>query len=364
MLFAVFKQLAAVTVAAATPLAAGLLARFSAVFVFDSSCIALPPSLGQLWTGCGNGQVPADGSAATLKLALGVALRAGGLCGVDLCDGVVPDRLTPGQTYPIPPQAVRLTDLGFFHLARFAAIAAGAGYWFSRLQMGVALWTAAGQRTELEAVLAAQTGAEYDEWVELGVTARLPARLIAVRVKQEIADNRRRTLRAEARAQGQTVSARRLANADWLVYVTNIPVEQLSVAEAVVLAGVRWQIELLFKLWKSHGRIDEWAASGNRWRVLSEVYGKLLAMLVNQWLLIVSCWANPARSLGEAAAVVRQYAGGIVLSWGEEAHLIQVLEVIQRVIGMTCQMTKRRKQPSTYQLLRNPELLATLGTLA
>ena len=50
------------------------------------------------------------------------------------------------------------------------------------------------------------------------------------------------------------MSARRLAGADWNVYVTNIPVEHLSVLEAVVLAGVRWQIELLFKLWKSHGR--------------------------------------------------------------------------------------------------------------
>lgn len=364
LLLGIFKQMATTTIGAATPLAAGLLARFSAVLIFDSSCIPLPPRLGQLWMGGGNGQPPADGTPATLKLALGVEVRTGSVCGVELRDGIVPDRLTQGHAHPIPPQAVRLTDLGFFHLERFATIAAGAGYWFSRLQTGVALWTAAGQRQELENLLAAQPGPQYDGWVEVGVTARLPARLIAVRVTQEVADNRRRKLRAAARRKGQSVSARRVASADWNVYVTNIPVAQLSVEEAVVLAGVRWQIELLFKLWKSHGRIDEWAASGNRWRVLSEIYGKLLAMLVSHWVLVVSCWADPARSLRQAAEVVRQYAGGIVLSWDAEGSLIQVLEGMARVIRLTCRMTKRKKQPSTYQLLANPALLANRGTLA
>ena len=364
LLQGVFQQMATTTIAAATPLAAGLLARFSAVFVFDSSCIPLPPSLGQLWMGCGNGQPPAVGSAATLKLALGLEVRTGGVCAVELRDGIVPDRLTQGQTHPIPPQAVRLTDLGFFHLERFATIAAGAGYWFSRLQAGVALWTADAQRQELEELRAAQAGTQVDEWVEVGVRARLPARLIAMRVTQEVADNRRRKLHEAARRKGQTVSARRIATADWNVYVTNIPVEQLSGEEAVVLAGVRWQIELLFKRWKSHGRIDEWAASGNHWRVLCEIYGKLPAMLVSHWVLVVSCWADPARSLCTAAAVLRQYASALVFSWDTEGQVVAVLEGMARVMRLTCQMTKRQKQPSTYQLLENPALLANRGTLA
>ncbi len=363
LLRGVFQQMATTTIGAATPLAAGLLARFSAVLVFDSSCIPLPPSLGQQWMGGGNGQPPADGSPATLKLALGVELRTGSVCAVELRDGIVPDRLTQGQAHPVPPQAVRRTDLGFFHLERFATIAAGAGYWFARLQTGVALWTADAQRQELEDLRAAQAGTQVDEWVELGVRARRPARLIAVRVTQEVANNRRAQLPA-ARRKGQAVSARRVASADWNVYVTNIPVEQLSVEEAVVLAGVRWQIELLFKLWKSHGRIDAWAASGNHWRVLCEIYGKLLAMLVSHWVLVVSCWADPARSLCTAATVLRQYASGLVFSWDTEGQVVAVLERIARVIRLTCQMTKRKKQPSTYQLLEKPALLANRGTLA
>ena len=51
---------------------------------------------------------------------------------------------------------------------------------------------------------------------------------------------------------------RRMALAAWNVVITNIPQDLLSLEEAFVLTRVRWQIELLFKLWKSHGRVDEW----------------------------------------------------------------------------------------------------------
>jgi hypothetical protein len=364
LLLAVLQQLARVTVTAADPLAAGLLTRFRAVYVFDSSCIGLPARLAQWWTGCGNGSRPQAGTVATLKLALGVELLRGSVVGFELLDGVVHDRLAAVQHTPLPAQGLRLADLGFFSLTRFAAVGAQAGWWFSRLQTGVAIFTPDGRRVELEDLLAAPAADAYDAWLELSVTARLPARLMAARVTQAVADNRRRKLRAAAMRKGQPLSKRRLASAGWNVYVSNISAEQLSVQEAVVLAGVRWQIELLFKLWKSHGRIADWAESANPWRVLSEVYAKMMAMLVTHWLLVVSCWANPARSLRAGAAVVRQYAGGIVSSWTAEQHLISALTLIQRVISLTCHMTKRKKCPSTYQLLLNPDLLANVGVLA
>jgi hypothetical protein len=165
-------------------------------------------------------------------------------------------------------------------------VGAQGSWWFSRLQTSVGIFTPDGRRAELEDLLAAPTADAYDAWVELGVTARL----MAVRVRQDVADNTRRKLRAAATGKGQPVSKRRLASAGWNLYVSNIPVEHLSMQEAVVLAGVRWQIELLFKLWKNHGRVADWAASGNPWRVLSEVYAKMMAMLVTHWLLVVSCW--------------------------------------------------------------------------
>ena len=42
----------------------------------------------------------------------------------------------------------------------------------------------------------------------------------------------------------------------------------------MVLLRVRWQIELLFKLFKSHTQVDTWQ-SQKPWRILCEVYAKI-----------------------------------------------------------------------------------------
>ena len=78
-------------------------------------------------------------------------------------------------------------------------------------------------------------GATDDQPVLLGSQQRRPARLLAARVPQEVADQRRRKLRAEARHYGRTVSQARLRLADWTILVTNLPPDRLTVSEALVL---------------------------------------------------------------------------------------------------------------------------------
>ena len=85
----------------------------------------------------------------------------------------------------------------------------------------------------------------------------MAARLLAVRVPPEVANERRRHFKAEAHRRGKTVSKARLAAADWTLYLTNILSEMATLQEAVALGRTHWQIELLFKLWKSHSFIDE-----------------------------------------------------------------------------------------------------------
>ena len=120
----------------------------------------------------------------------------------------------------------------------------------------------------------------------------------------------------------------------------------------MVLARVRWQIELLFKLWKSHGTIDEWR-SDKPWRILCEVYAKLLAMVVQHWVLLTGCWHFPNRSLVKAAKTVAKHALHLAMAFASEQRqrLIEALSTIVRCLEVGCRINKRRKQPHTYQLL-------------
>jgi hypothetical protein len=191
--------------------------------------------------------------------------------------------------------------------------------------------------------------------VTLGVEQRLPARLLAERVPPPVAQQRRRRLRAEARRRGRTPSAHQLACCDWTLLVTSVPAALLSLRDALVLLRARWQIELLFKLWKSHGHIDE-SRSGKPWRLLCEVFAKLLAMVVQHWLLLVGCWQFPERSLTKAAQTVRQHAVHLASSFACPTLLGHALAVVQRCIASGCRLNPRQKKPNTYQLLLEPSL--------
>ena len=337
------------TVIAAEPVAIPLLQRFSAVVLLDSSTISLPAALAPWWPGCTPGT-------AALKLHVRYDLCRGQLAGLVVREARVSDQRTALQHAPLPRGALRLSDLGFFALEVFAQMSEQGVYWLSRLASGTALYTADGVRWDALALLERQGTLSVDLPVRLGVDQRLAGRLLAERVPAPVAQQRRRRLRSEAKRRGRTPSAHQLACCDWTMLVTSVPAALLSLHEALVLAQARWQVELLFKLWKSHGHIDE-SRSAKPWRLLTEVFAKLLAMLVQHWLLLTGCWQIPARSLTKAAQTVRQHALHLASAFACPIRLADALAVVQRCIAAGCRLNPRKKQPNTYQLLLEPSLL-------
>jgi Transposase DDE domain len=131
--------------------------------------------------------------------------------------------------------------------------------------------------------------------------------------------------------------------------ITNVPARLASFDEILILLRLRWQIERLFRRWKEHGSIDEWR-SKKPWRILTEVYGKLAAMVIQQWLIHEGCWQDPYRSLVKAAQVVRREANLIMRALYQGG----VGEVIEEIVGYMrsgCQTQKRQQAPSTAQFL-------------
>jgi hypothetical protein len=337
------------TVIAADPVAIPLLARFGAVVLLDSSTISLPAALAAWWPGCTPGT-------AALKLQVRYDLCRGELGGLQVHEARRSDQRTALQRAPLPRGALRLADLGFFALEVFAQMSEQGVYWLSRLAAGTALYTADGARWEVLALLERQGTPRVDLPVRLGVDQRLAGRLLAERVPAPVAAQRRRRLRAAAKRRGRTPSAHQLACCDWTILVTSVPAALLSLQEALVLAKARWQVELLFKLWKSHGHIDE-SRSAKPWRLLCEVFAKLLAMVVQHWVLLTACWHLPARSLTKAAQTVRQHALHLACAFACPTRLAQALAVVQRCIAAGCRLNPRKRKPNTYQLLLEPSLL-------
>lgn len=326
-----------------------ILQRFTGVRIHDSTTIVLPDALAQIWAGCGGST--AEHTASALKCGVQFDLLTGALSGLDLADGRASDHRLGVQHAALPKGSLRLADLGFYDLNVLAKLSEAEVYWLSKLEpTAVISDTSHNHCPLLSFVTGLGQTAQWEGEVWVGKARRLRGRLLVMRVPQEVADARRRRIRKTARDKGQTPSAAALALADWTILLTNIPPEMLSLREALIVAKVRWQIELLFKLWKSQGQVDRWRTA-KPGRILCEVYAKLLALILQHWVLVVGCWVYVDRSLVKAAQVVRDHAVELASSRARSERLSEVLETIQRVLKRTARMTTRHKHPNTYQLL-------------
>ena len=327
-----------------------LLRRFSAVVVEDSSVVLLPAIWAAIWRGCGGSP---EMSGAAIKLFVRWEVLAGKLEGPRLVDGRHSDNKSPFTDDDLPAGGLYLADLGFLALWRLSRLAkrreGGKRFFVMRLQYGTGLYTRSGHQIERRGILPQEEGEAREIGVLLGKQTKLPVRLIMVRVSEEVAKQRRQRIREAAQAHGREPCEEVLYLAGWTLVVTNVARARLSLPEALVLLRLRWQVERLFRLWKEHGQIDEWR-SKKPWRILCEVYGKLAAMLIQQWLIHEGCWQDLWRSLVKAAQVVRREANRIMIAL-YEGGLEQVLHSIVRCMHSGCRLERRSSRPSTVQLL-------------
>ncbi len=332
---------------------APLLERFTSVTLLDSSTITLPDGLEEEWPGCGGSY--GSGKAA-LKLQTEWDLKSGALTCVEIEPGRSPDAATSRQQARRGKGSLRISDLGYFNLAVFDEMTKEGEYFLSRLQFGTHVFLPAGQPVALLAWLAQQPSGFVDRQILLGKDQRLACRLIAWRLPKEQADRRRQKLREDMlRRKGKEPSAERLAWCDWTILVTNVPVELLSPAEAAVLYRARWQVELLFKRWKSQDLVAVLRGS-TEVRQMVGLWARLIAALVQHWLVIGTAWGDARKSLSKVSEALRDFVGRIAASLDRPSALERVLADLAAVVAKTCRRDKRSK-PGTFELLNDVSLL-------
>jgi len=340
---------AAEQVLSACPQAVPLLSRFNGVYIQDSSWITLPDELREVWPGCGTNCE--KGGLSSLKIQLRWEMLTGAFEHLSLTAGKTHDGKAQQEFAPLAAGSLRLADLGYFSLEVFKQFNEAKVFWLTRLKANCQLFSADGTPLDLPNWLKAHNEEEVEAEVRLGKHAWLPARLLAKRVSPQEANKRRRRLKKQAKSKGRTPSENRLALADWDIYATNLSAERLTLKEAFVLARVRWQIELLFKLFKSHGQIDQ-SRSSKPYRILCEVYAKLIAMIIQHWILLVGGWRYPQYSLQKAAKVVAKYALAMAAAFAaSEKRLIETFETVKGALANGCRTSGRKSKPSTFQLL-------------
>lgn len=239
---------------------------------------------------------------------------------------------------------------GYFSLERMVQRRQAGAFSLSRLQAGTHVLDRQGHQLSLREIAPKQVGQSKELAVLVGSRLRIPMRLLMLRVPKAVADERRERLQAEAKRRGQMVSEETLALADWTLLITDVTHHRLSLTDALVLLRERWQMELLYKLWKQDGQVDEWRTE-NPWRILCEIYAKLLGLLLQHWLIVLFAWHDAQRSLVKLAQVCRDTSWTIMEALAGFRPLRSALHLIARRMRSGCRMNTRKEHPNSAQLL-------------
>jgi hypothetical protein len=359
-----------------------LLSRFNGVYVQDGTISSLPPELRDEWRGCG-GSTPEAGQR-SMRVQVRLDLAQGGMQGPWVQAGRAAERSGEAHEAPLPRGCLSNVDAGYFTLGEMRAHGQAGRYWLTAATAGTRLFDARGQCWDLVSFLRAQPGEEVDVQVSVGKRERLPVRLIARRVSPEQAKRRRANAQRskegkpkgiqrpnvrKRRAAGdqrhrqrkhRKTGKARLQLLEWTILLTNVPKALRSRDEALVLARCRWQIELGWKRWKQVGKVDTWR-SAKPYRMLTEIYAKLLGCLITHWLTLLECWQAPNRSTVKARQVMQWMAPVLALGVAGVVPLEMMVQRTSSSMATGCTVNARRKRPAAYQLVAQPKLIRGLG---
>ena len=306
----------------AEPVAVSLLQAFpGGVYLNDTTQVALHDDWQADW--------PGSGIAAALKLPARLDLLRGGMQ-LDLIPARQHDSVTRLANTPAPAGSLVVEDLGYLDVGRMRQRAATGVATVVPLRHTLALYDERGQRLHLLDWLQQQPNPVVERPVQVG---GLPLRVVALRASPQTAARHHASLTQAAQDHGRAPAPLALALTDWIIVLTTATPQQASAAQIGTLMRLRWQIELLFKLWKDQGKLDEtrgWKPE----RIEVEWYAKLLGLLVQHWVVLTTGWQWADRSLVKAGQIIREYTRCLCLDWHDPARLRRLLERIAQSLAV------------------------------
>lgn len=235
-------------------LKAGLTHRvFKRIIVWDSTQVQLPESFCTKYRGHGGGA-----SAAGLKLQYGFDIISQKIIVMLVQDAVQSD--LHQELHDLEKSDLRIEDLGYFNLKRFEKIIQGKAFFLSRHRFNVTVFEYRNETyEELDLIKLARRMKAGDRRiisVYLGQKEKLPVRMIVEKVPEQLASEKRRKLKTDKHNKRRGLSQKRLLLCSLNIYITNTREDQIPADQIRYYYSLRWQIEIIFKSWKSTYKID------------------------------------------------------------------------------------------------------------
>lgn len=338
---------------------AKLFTPFTAVHIADSTGFELPPSLKDLFPGSGGGA-----SIAGAKIQLVWEYLSHSFAHLALVAGTLPDNKYIDTVVRLAQQgALFLFDLGYFKVPALAQIAEAEAYFLTRLNHQTALYEAVNgrlQRVEVARMLQRGPARVLEKAMYLGARPPVAVRLVAARVPDAVVNERRRKARAKAKKRGYTPSQVHLTLLAWNLFITNVPSTVWTPATVCKAYALRWQVELVFKSWKSDLHLAT-VPTKTQEPTLCYLYGRLLLIVLAYALcpaLRAALWTRTHREVSFLKLI--RYLQASADSWLQQlftsaAGLRTFLQQVCRTAARLVSKAARKRRTSAQRLRESLE---------
>lgn len=262
-----------------------LLRHFNEVRIKDSTSFQIPDSMREKYPGSGGAS-----SKACIRIQFEYDLKTGKVLDLSLHPFKEQDTTNAQKSIPdISEGSLIIRDLGYTSIAAIQGIKKHGAYYVSRLINGSNVFELDGGKyvkLDLENLYKQMNRLQIGS-IEKTVYVtdnHEPVRLIVELLPAEIVEERVRRAKKEAKKKGRQVSEEYKSRARFNFFMTNVPEEKLTMHQVHQAYGLRWQIELVFKVWKSIGEIHKIKAMKLE-RFECYLFAKLLWILMN-WLIV------------------------------------------------------------------------------
>ena len=173
---------------------------------------------------------------------------------------------------------LNIQDLGYFEIDSFCGVEDSGGYYLSRLLGNALVYLKKEDEKPIELGKHLQKLQEKGKPLDIEVFIthkKMKTRLVAYPVPEEVFNKRRREYTKASKK--KTPSSELIARQRFTILITNVPKEIWVWKIVGTVYKIRWQIELIFKVWKSQLCVH-YLKGTNPHRIRCLIYARILAV--------------------------------------------------------------------------------------
>lgn len=266
------------------PLDTRFLSTFNKVRIKDATRFDLPQRLKENFPGFG-GKVTSD-AAACIQYEFNLKNRC--LLDLDITSAKKTDYQDAKEKVDqIDKGDLVIRDLGYFSMYALKSIAEKEAFFLSRLKPKMKVFDQSYHEVNFFKLYSKMVSSQIPRiqmQAFIGEKERFPVRMSIELVPEQVYQKRILAVEKENKKKGKTTSEEFRVRARFNILVTNVPEEHLPVENMYSLYKTRWQIELVFKTWKSNIGINKLQPMKYH-RFMCLLYAKFILFLVNSQIV-------------------------------------------------------------------------------